>query len=185
MTDIQKHSNYNHSNSIKKSGLISRVSYLLFFLLLFLAGVAIIYSLGVAPFYKLHYSEKFLKTPCKIIHSKVNTQTYRGSYEEKMIYILDIKYEYVINDKSYQGNIYSFSPGSSRSKNYLLEIASKYNVGMNTVCYVNPDNFSDAVLSKEILDNYLFGLIGVPFLIVGILGLYSIINGFFSKKEPT
>jgi hypothetical protein len=167
----------NLSDIVKKNtagtgGKIPNLLLSLFFTAFLLIGLAASYSIGFRPAVKLLQSEKWQETPCRIISSSV------GSHdgEDGTTYSVDILYSYDINGREFRSNTYSFMGGSSSGYKGKQKIARAYQPGMNTFCYVNPENHTDAVLNRKFTADMLFGLIPLIFVIVGAGGLYYVLK---------
>lgn len=147
----------------KKKG-CSNLGCALFSLPFFLAGAAVIYFLFVGPALKILGAQSWNPTPCTIISSKVG-----GSGDTHSVEIL---YSYTVDDQQYQSDRYDFVNASTSGYAGKAEIVSQNPPGKSATCYVNPANPSDAVFSRSFSSDMWFGLFGLPFLLVGVVGFY-------------
>ncbi len=140
----------------------------LFFSVFLLIGLSVFYSICLRPAVNLLQSEKWQKTPCRIISSSV------GSHDgdDGTTYSVDILYSYNLNDREYRSSTYSFMGGSTSGREGKREIVNSYPPGMSTFCYVNPEDSTNAVLNRKFTADMLFGLIPLIFVIVGAGGLF-------------
>jgi hypothetical protein len=89
----------------KKSSRFGNLGCALFSLPFFLAGVAVIYFLGVSPLLKVVRASNWQATPCVITSSKV------ASSSDGDTYAVEVRYAYTVNGQQYQGTRYSFFSG--------------------------------------------------------------------------
>ena len=136
------------------------------------------------PNISAYQSKNWQMYPCKIIDSEVITRKYPR--EDRKYHNVKILYEYVINDVKYQSEQCGFGSYSHFSDyEEASDIVRQYPSQKQTVCYVNPANPKDAVLTRELSMLPLLVVIGLtgPFILFGLVALlataYNIIK--FSK----
>ncbi len=134
--------------------------------LIFIAvGGGLLYFMLLRPTLRGLTAANWPRVPCEILSSQV--ASHRAS-KGGQTYSVDIRYRYVVGDRTYTGASYSFEAGSSSSSKWRYEVVAKYPPGLKTVCYVNPAVPIDAVLSTEASPDRWFGLIPGVFLLVGL-----------------
>ncbi|HDL90567.1 MAG TPA: DUF3592 domain-containing protein [Thermodesulforhabdus norvegica] len=80
-----------------------------------------------------------------------------------------ITYRYRIGGKEYESSRYTIMPYESTDYNKIASIVSSYPIGSTCTVYVNPDNPSEAVLSRsDQKPSMLLVIIGSLLVIIGI-----------------
>lgn len=146
----------------------------------FLAGVAACTFTVLWPLYNAIDAMDWKETPCTITSSGV--ETHQG--DDGNTYSIEITFRYEFNSREFNGGRYNFSFGSTNGYNGKKAVVDQYPVNAQTTCYVNSDDPTSAVLNRQIPLTILWGLISLPFLLIGGGGLLAIF-GFidFSKKK--
>jgi hypothetical protein len=103
---------------------------------------------------------------CLIKDSAIGEDNAKG----KIPYFLEINLEYDYKGEKYPSVNYRFPNTSDYAKVYRL--SDKYPIGSKTVCYVNPNRTSEAVLEHPGLVKVLTILIPLFFILIGSWGLY-------------
>lgn len=153
-----------------------------FFLLFFVIGVAVMIPFFIIPIFKILRAQSWPAVPCTILSSGVHTN--RDS--DGNTYRVDIHYRYVVNGRPFASNNYAFT-GSMTSSGYKgkREIASRYKTGMQTVCYPNPKDPSEAVLHRGWVNDLWFGLIPAVFCLVGLGGGFAVLRSRPKRDRNT
>ncbi len=149
--------------SKKKSGKRFLTGFFLFF---FLAGAGVGYFLIFPAVMEYVDSDNWIETACTIQSSRV--QHHDGS--ESTTYSVDIVYEYVFNGQAFRSSRYKFIGGSSSGYEGKAAVVRQYQPGKSAVCYVNPENPSEAVLNRQFGAEAFLALIPILFMIVGAAG---------------
>lgn len=129
-----------------------------------IGGVAT-WFIGVKPMLAARAAEHWQEVPCKIESARVTN--HRGS-KGGTTYSISVTYRYEVSGQKYVGDRYSFSTGSSSSYDWREQAVRELKRDPHPVCYVNPDDPNDAVLSPTLGNDAWFGLIPLVFVIVGI-----------------
>jgi hypothetical protein len=137
-----------------------------FFLIFFFAGFGFGYFLIFPAAMEYLDSGNWIKTSCMIKSSRV--QTHDGS--DSTTYSVDIVYEYVFNRQAFRSSRYKFIGGSSSGYQGKAAVVRQYPAGKPAVCYVNPNNPSDAVLNRQLGAEAFLALIPILFMIIGLAG---------------
>ncbi|MDR3403815.1 MAG: DUF3592 domain-containing protein [Chthoniobacter sp.] len=147
------------------------------FAIFLVIGAGVLYFATIRPWQQIAAARNWKETPCTIASSRV---VQSGSMAHGMpTYRIDIFYHYTVNGIRYGTNRYQFASGASSGQADKQRVVDQYPPGRETVCYVNPDSPSQAVLSRSLNGEMLYGLIGVVFLIIGAVGL------FYSKRPAS
>ena len=89
-----------------------------------------------------------------------------------------ISYRYLLNGQEYVGHNIAAAEINTASKEAAEEKIEPFPVGQEVTVYYNPSKPEDSVLQKETSRGpyVAFGLVGVVFFAVGILGLFGVIH---------
>lgn len=136
----------------------------LFGLPFLLAGLGIVYFLGIRPFANLHASQQWVETPARVVSSEV--RTHRDS--DSTTYSVDINYTYEWEGETYHSDRYDFLSASSSGYQRKREVVRAHPAGRVFTVYVNPANPSEAVIHRETSWEYYIGFVfGGLFALVG------------------
>lgn len=89
-------------------------------------------------------ARSFVETPCTVLSSSVKTVP--GS--EGDMYAVDVRYAYTFQGRRYVSDRYDFSAFSSNDRAGEQKAADRYPAGSEAVCYVNPNDPSEALLKR-------------------------------------
>jgi len=145
-------------------------------------GGGLFVTIGVLPAVKLMRAASWEEVPCRVVSSTVRSH----SSDDGTTYSVDILYEYEFGGHVRRSNRYDFANFSSSGHEGKREIVDRYPAGAGTVCFVDPADPVDAVLSREFRLAYLIGLFPLIFLIVGLAVLsWGIKSRRSSTQSPT
>jgi hypothetical protein len=128
-------------------------------------GGGLLYVMLVRPMMKEAAAASWPQVPCEITSSRV--ASHRGS-KGGSTYSVEIRYRYDFKGRSYNGTRYNFDTGNSSSRGWRDAAVAKHPAGTKTLCYVNPEDPIEAVLSVQSSPDRWFGLIPGVFLVVGL-----------------
>jgi hypothetical protein len=149
-----------------------------FFGLFFLVGAGMFYWMTVRPMLGILAARSWVETPCTIVSSEV--EVHRGDGDT---YSIAIRYDYIFAGRQYHGDRYHFMGKFSSSGRAGKQAAvDQYPAGAQAVCYVDPDDPSEAVLNRGLTADMWWGLFPLPFLLVGTFGLLFT-TGILGKKK--
>ncbi|MEC7178767.1 MAG: DUF3592 domain-containing protein [Candidatus Thermoplasmatota archaeon] len=111
-----------------------------------------------------------------IIDSGVDTST---DGEGGTTYCLWVDYQYTFNDRTYGGDVVSYSKDNSCSS-WAGEADEKYPPGEEITVYVNPDNPYEAVIENGLSGVDFFVCCILPFPIVGVLLVIGMLRSTFA-----
>jgi hypothetical protein len=100
-------------------------------------------------------------------------------------YSIDILYAYTVSGREYRSNQYDFVGGSSNDRTEEEGIVGRYQPGMKDICYINPQDPTDAVLQRQFTTSMLVGLIPAVFFFVGVGGLAAVSRDYWLwRSQP-
>lgn len=158
------------------------VSYLvpaIVFSLFTVAGVADLSLNFVKPMCRLAASKNWTETPCDVISSRVQT------FRKQPRYRADILYSYRVNGQEYKSSQYAIYSRGSRDSATELAVVGRFPSGTSAVCYVNPNDPLDAVLSRTVSpDAWTIGLfVGLLLSAIGLSGFAWGISRFWHRAK--
>ncbi|MGE9270479.1 MAG: DUF3592 domain-containing protein, partial [Verrucomicrobiales bacterium] len=115
-------------------------------------------------------------TPAVVMWSAL----YTDSGGDEPSYRPNIFYRYRVDGQEYFSNRYGLVGASSAGRASKLRIVEEHPQGSELICYVNPKNPQEALLSRELGASLWLSLLALPFAGVGLGGLYYT---FFRKKK--
>ena len=139
----------------------------LFFSVFLLAGAGFFYGLFLRPAAQLIDARQWLKTPCVVLSSRVLSH----SDGDGTTHSIDILYRYQVAGTTHRSNRYDFTPASSSGRRRKQTVVDRYPQGTRTFCYVDPDDPTEAVLSRSFPLSMLYGLLPLVFILIGGGGL--------------
>ena len=155
---------------------------LTFGLLSTLVGVGSMYYVIVAPLMSMRDAGDWVETPCVIRESSVERHTHnRAGERHEGFYSIAVNYDYRYEGREYTSDRYDFYEVSTGEDEWKKEVVAEIPPGTETVCFVNPNDSSEAVLSRAQNVGYVTAIPGVLFLLVGLFGLYA---AFFGGLIP-
>jgi hypothetical protein len=110
--------------------------------------------------------------PCTILESKVNSIGIRHSRENP--YHVRVTFAYVISGQRRIGGKYELHDGGTDSVSEAYACARQYPPGLQAICYVNPQDASEAVLSKPDVEGATWFLTGAIAVSGGVLWFYCV-----------
>jgi len=152
-----------------------------FFGVFFLFGVLFLYLATIRPMMQASAAEAWPETQCNILSSEV--RRHENSFSA------DISYEYEMGGHTYTSDAVDFTNVASNKRKPAQDLVDAYPVDSERVCFVDPDDPDSAVLIRETGNQIWIGLVGLPFLLVGIGGwvatfyVRSFFSGFAEKAE--
>jgi len=124
---------------------------------LFLGGsLLLINVIFMQPLLESGAAQNWVETPCTIVDSGAPRSGRRAD---------DVIYQYQVDGQNFQGQRYDFSSVSANGRKWLMQVEQKYRDESTDVCYVNPQDPSEAVLDRGFVNN------GAGWIFVAVLGL--------------
>lgn len=138
-----------------------------FFAVFALVGAVASYFVTIRPALKILDARDWNAVPCTVISSRVQSH----SSDDGTTYSVDILYAYEVHGREFRANRYHFLGGSSSGYSGKAQIVARYPSGAKSICYVNPDDPTDAVLHRDFSKVMWVGLLPGLFLLIGIAGM--------------
>lgn len=150
----------------RRSG--GKLAGLLFGGMFFGMGVLFCWLMGVNPLLQALGSKDWVEISCVIDSSEV--ESHRSS--DGTTYSVAIRYTYQVEGRDYQSDRYNFSTASSSGHSGKAAVVARYPVGSEQICWVDPDDPSQAVLSRDIpgIVYFIFPFTSV-FMLIGLAAL--------------
>lgn len=136
-----------------------------FFGLFLVAGLFIIYTMTVRPLWMTLVARSWEPAEAVVLSSEVGVH----SGDDSDTYSIEITYRYHFQGRAYVSGRYSFHTGSSSGWAGKNAVVARYPVGSTQECFVNPRAPEQAVLVRTPTSQIWWGLIGLPFAVVGSL----------------
>ena len=146
---------------------------ILFFAVFLLAGLAATYAMLLRPAVRILAARSWREAPCVVLSSRVVGH----SDSDGTTYSVDVLYSFSVDGRELKANRYSFMTGSTSGYDGKAAIVRRYPPGRRTVCYVNPNDPADAVLTREATPDMWFGLLPLIFVAVGGGGMFFVWRG--------
>jgi hypothetical protein len=138
-----------------------------FFLFFLLMGSGAFYAFFLRPAFKILGARTWPAVPCVVLSSEVKSH----SDSDGVTYSVNILYSYEFKGREFKANRYHFMGGSSSGYSGKKAIVARHAPGTKTICYVNPNEPTEAVLERGFTPDLWFGLIPLAFIAVGAGGL--------------
>lgn len=123
-----------------------RISFDLLPVLFIIVGAVILVVVVVIPLVQVVRSNGWREEPCTIIASQVlNHRSSKGGLRHRF----DVAYKYTVNGQTHVGTRYDFRGETNDSFASVSSLAEKYPLESKTVCFVNPEDPTDAVLARK------------------------------------
>ncbi len=142
------------------------------------AGTGMGFFFGVRPLLQAMESGSWPQVPCRIVSSEVESR--RTS--DGTTYRVAIRFQYTYEGRQYTGGSHSFDTVWSSGRASKRRIVNEFPVGLETFCYVNPDNPEVAVLTRAVPTS---AWITLPFAgAFAVAGLFILLGslGFLPEK---
>lgn len=138
---------------------------------LIMVGIIILWFMTLSPLIHLKKAQSWVRVPCKIIRSEFSFDEYGASGS--------FSFQYKYDDQVFTRFYYNYEVLTPDRKR---RIADQYENDQETLCYVDPNNPSDAIISNDFSYGYLIGLVGCVFIFSGLLLFYS--AWFSDRRKP-
>jgi len=142
----------------------------LFFGVFLVVGAVGTWALGVRPLLRVLDASDWPAVPCTIVSGHVAEHDSDDGYT----YSVELVYRYEFEGRSYTSDRYHFMSGSSSGRAGKQAVVDRHPPGSATVCFVNPDDPTDAVIERGFSATMLFGFIPLVFFIVGLGGVAGV-----------
>lgn len=169
-------------------------------LIMFLIGTAVLWFATVQPYAQTQDARSWKEVPCTVIKSEVyrvqsgsgrhydpEPYTYTEPSEsdnyDPYLYKLEVSYRYTIDGREYQSDRYDFSEIYDRYKREKEELAITLASQTKAVCYVNPQDFHEAVLSRESPLNLFVTVVAGGIAVLGLIVFTLMAVGWMRTRK--
>lgn len=150
-----------------------------FFSLFLLFGLGFL-AFFLLPAVKVWKARSWTATRCTVLASEVESH----SDSDSTTYSVAVRYRYQVDGTSYESHRYEFLGGSSSGYEHKQEIVERYPPGSRPICWVDPEDPSQAVLERGLTRGYFFALIPAVFVLVGGGGVaFALLSGRRRRPE--
>ncbi|UCE50590.1 MAG: DUF3592 domain-containing protein [Phycisphaerales bacterium] len=178
VTDFPEQNDPGRKHDDKTMGIGGRIGLTLFFLVFFLVGS--LFELMIArEFWARVKRLTWQSVSCTILQSRVEETD-----DSEHPYVLQIRYEYQYEGRSYQADSYAVNYRGSDSYDKTAKLAHRYAPGNPQRCYVNPKMPQQAVLARGGLWFGLLLLFPLVFVAVGLGGMIVIWRAAGNETKP-
>lgn len=118
------------------------------------------------------------EVPCEVVSSEVREH----SGDDSSTYSIEVTYRYRYDGRDFESSRYQFLSGSSSGREGKQRVVDRLPPGGPCVCWVDPENPSEAVLERGFTSMYWFALIPLVFVLIGAGGVFASIWGY-AKSE--
>jgi len=139
-----------------------------FFSVFGLAGFGLLFFLVIPKWMTYNDAQSWQETPAKVIWSAVRSH----DSDDGTTYSVDIFYRYKFGDREYKSNTIDLISSSSSGRSSKQEKVKAHPPGKEIVCYVNPEKPWQALLERDPGWGALFALFPLPFIAIGVVGLW-------------
>ena len=143
-----------------------------FFGIFALAGIGIFIGLFVRPLLLIIDARGWTETQCTITSSYVESV----ASDDGTTYRVAVEYEYQAGGQAFTGDRYNWGSGSSSGYDGKKEVVDSLPEGSQIACYYDPESLGDSVIHRGAGWFLLWGLFAVPFMGVGLGGLFFLIK---------
>lgn len=143
------------------------------------AGLALFIPFFAIPAAKTLQARSWPAVPAVVEHSQVRTH----SGDDSNTYSIEVVYRYRVGGREYTSDRYDFMTGSSSGYEGKAEIVERYSPGTETLAYVDPDDPWEAVLYRGFRAEWLFALLPLIFVVVGVGGMTLALVGGRRLKQ--
>lgn len=135
-------------------------------------GVFLVAGLGfsalfLVPAWRNLQARSWPEVPCEVLESRV--ATHPG--DDGATYCVEVRYRYTVDGRDYTSDRYHFFVGSTSGYEGKARVVEGLPPGARTVCFVDPDDPSEAVLERGFTVEYLWVLFPLVFVAVGAGGM--------------
>lgn len=143
-------------------------------------GLLFLFFLFIQPMINISKAKNWVKVPCKISKSELSIRL--GDSETGPTFYPDIQFQYQFRGEWRVGGQYNFETAYTSFEDACRKILAKYPVGLETKCFVDPENPQSAVLNRDYFKGLWVALFPTLFIILGFGGLFLLYR-FKNKKK--
>ena len=145
-------------------------------------GILLLWILTLSPLLLHLASQRWEEVPARVTSSELvrSRSQSTGRRPSGTTYRIAISYEYQYGGKTYLGERYDITRSSGSTNvgvDEMRRIVRRHPVGMQTRCWVNPADPSQALIDRSLAGNYFLFMVWFPFPFLG-LGVIAVMVGF-------
>ena len=126
-------------------------------------GLTFASMLTFLPLWGMFRSGNWVETPCQVVSSDV-----KGNGDSLR---LDLVFSYTFDNRPYQSSRYCFMEMTSNTSSaWKRDVVASHPPGLQTVCFVNPQDPSDAVMDRGWVPDMWWMFFPLPFVGIGFVG---------------
>ena len=133
----------------------------------FAMGTLLLYLFLIRPVTLSYAAADWPAVSCTVLTSEVG----RHSDSDGTTYSVDITYRYTVDGREYTGDRYNFMGGSSSGRSGKAKVVKAHPPGSEHLVYVDPDDPTRAVLTRELGWEIWVGVIPAAFTVIGLVGM--------------
>jgi len=137
-----------------------------------LTGFVLFFGTGMA---RAIVARQWTPTPCRIVHSQVRSHMTGGEYHF-WVHWPDIAFTYRVNGQDYRSSRFNFTDLSTPWYYGKRRVVRHYPPGLATMCYVNPVDPAEAVLTRDWRVTAWFGVWPIVMAALGFGGVLGIVG---------
>ena len=103
----------------------------------------------IQPALKNWRSQEWQAVEAEVRSSQLSSARRKSKNSSYTVYKAEITYHYTVKGKNYSSSTYSFFHDFTRNFRKHKELLKNYPVGKKIVCYINPDNPEQAVMTQK------------------------------------
>jgi hypothetical protein len=150
-----------------------RIFLIAFGALFVLIGLGVTYATFLKPWLQQQDAKQWVSTPATVLESTV--RSHRG--DDSTTYSVYIAYQYIYNGKSWVGDRFGFTGGSSSGSSGKRAIVKRYPKDHRFEVFVNPDSPAESVIQRDAGSSLFLGLIPIVFAVVGAIIILAVLRG--------
>jgi len=141
-------------------------------------GVGVLWGMWWLPKREAKAAESWDKVPCRIIFSEL--KSHEG--DDSTTYSVEVFYAYHVKGERYRSSRYSFVNGSTNiNVGEMRKVVRGYNKRKKAMCYVDPKDPWNAVLTRELHASWFGLLFGALFGVAGLVVMVGVVWSQFFK----
>jgi hypothetical protein len=133
---------------------------------LMIVGLVVTFFTFALPAIRVLRAPSWTATPCTIVSATYREGTLGTARHSE--YVPVITFAYTVAGRSHQGTRYDLSAASDMRLHDVEDVVRRYPAGTRTICYVNPRDESEAVLTRGASRSLTFGLVPIVFFAAGL-----------------
>lgn len=156
----------------EQKGWVGTVVGTAFFGIFLVVGAGMSYFFFVKPLLNVLDARGWQEVPCTIVSSRVK----QHNDSDGSTYSVEITFDYQVGGEQFRSDRYKFMSSSSSGRSGKQAVVDQYPPGQQAVCFVDPNDHSQAVIERGMTLDMLLGLIPLLFFAVGLGGVLAMVG---------